>query len=519
MTAQQLKNSILQMAVQGKLVPQDPNDEPASVLLERIRAEKERLIKEKKIKREKNPSVIFKGADNTPYEKIGDEVRSLAVPFDIPDGWVWVHPTDIGFFGSGKTPAPDQLSKFGTIPYFKVADMNATGNEVYLCNSNSFLKLPNSMKLFSKGAVVYPKNGGAVFTNKKRILGQDSLVDLNTGSYTPFSQMDEKFFYYLFSTVDFQKYYKGTALPTVDMDAVQEIVWGLPSLAEQKRIVTAIELTLPLIDKYEETHSQLSRLQNSFPEALKKSILQEAVQGKLVPQDPSDEPAEALLERIRAEKQRLIKEGKIKKDKHESVIFRRDNSHYEKRGSEEVCIDEEIPFEIPENWAWCRASSLGTMVRGRGIKRTETVVQGCPCIRYGEIYTTYETSFDAAVSFVPESLDKDCLHFSSGDVVFTLTGENKVDIAKTVAFLGDGQIAAGGDLAFWTHHGMNPLYLVYYMASPYCIELKRRTATGDIIVHISTSKVGNFLVPVPPFNEQNRIVSAIERLFAVASAL
>ena len=397
--------------------------------------------------------------------------------------------------------------------------MNATGNEVYLCNSNSFLKLPNSMKLFSKGAVVYPKNGGAVFTNKKRILGQDSLVDLNTGSYTPFSQIDEKFFYYLFSTVDFQKYYKGTALPTVDMDAVQEIVWGLPSLAEQKRIVTAIELTLPLIDKYEETHSQLSRLQNSFPEALKKSILQEAVQGKLVSQDPSDEPAEALLERIRAEKQRLIKEGKIKKDKHESVIFRRDNSHYEKRGPEEVCIDEEIPFEIPENWAWCRASSLGTMIRGRGIKRTETVAQGCPCIRYGEIYTTYETSFDSAVSFVPETLDKDCLHFSSGDVVFTLTGENKVDIAKTVAFLGEGQIAAGGDLAFWTHHGMNPLYLVYYMASPYCIELKLRTATGDIIVHISTSKVGDFLVPIPPINEQNRIVSAIEQLFAVASTL
>jgi len=446
-------------------------------------------------------------------------VRSLAIPFDIPDGWVWIHPTDIGYFGSGKTPTPDQLSKFGTVPYFKVADMNAAGNEIVLCNSNSFLKFPDSMKLFSKGAVVYPKNGGAVFTNKKRILGQDSLVDLNTGSYTPFSQMDEKFFYYLFSTVDFQKYYKGTALPTVDMDAVQEIVWALPPLAEQKRIVTAIELSLPLIDKYEETHSQLSRLQNSFPEALKKSILQEAVQGKLVPQDPSDEPAEALLGRIRAEKQRLIKEGKIKKDKHESVIFRRDNSHYEKRGSEEVCIDEEIPFEIPENWVWCRASSLGTMIRGRGIKRTETVAQGCPCIRYGEIYTTYETSFDSAVSFVPETLDKDCLHFSYGDVVFTLTGENKVDIAKTVAFLGEGQIAAGGDLAFWTHHGMNPLYLVYYMASPYCIELKRRTATGDIIVHISTSKVGDFLVPIPPIKEQNRIVSAIEQLFAVASTL
>ena len=293
----------------------------------------------------------------------------------------------------------------------------------------------------------------------------------------------------------------------------------LPPFAEQIRIVEKLNVLFPIVDHYSSAYNNLNNLQSAFPEALKKSILQEAVQGKLVPQDPSDEPAEALLEHIRAEKQRLIKEGKIKKDKHESVIFRRDNSHYEKRGSEEVCIDEEIPFEIPENWAWCRASSLGTMIRGRGIKRTETVAQGCPCIRYGEIYTTYETSFDSAVSFVPETLDKDCLHFSSGDVVFTLTGENKVDIAKTVAFLGEGQIAAGGDLAFWTHHGMNPLYLVYYMASPYCIELKRRTATGDIIVHISTSKVGDFLVPIPPIKEQNRIVSAIEQLFAVASTL
>ena len=312
---------------------------------------------------------------------------------------------------------------------------------------------------------------------------------------------------------------KITAIPNLTLEIISNCLVPIPPLNEQRRIVKQFALFVPQIAEYEGKQTELNALNTGFPEALKKSILQEAVQGKLVPQDPSDEPAEALLERIWAEKQRLIKEGKIKKDKHESVIFRRDNSHYEKRGSEEVCIDEEIPFEIPENWAWCRASSLGTMIRGRGIKRTETVAQGCPCIRYGEIYTTYETSFDSAVSFVPETLDKDCLHFSSGDVVFTLTGENKVDIAKTVAFLGEGQIAAGGDLAFWTHHGMNPLYLVYYMASPYCIELKRRTATGDIIVHISTSKVGDFLVPIPPIKEQNRIVSAIEQLFAVASTL
>ena len=268
-----------------------------------------------------------------PYEKVGNNEPVCItdeVPFEIPNSWEWVHPTDIGYFGSGKTPKSNQLVGSGMIPYFKVADMNSVGNEIILHNSNNFLKIPHSYNLFSKGSIVYPKNGGAVFTNKKRILGQDSLIDLNTGCYTPFSQMDEWYLYYLFSTVDFQKYHKGTALPTVDMDAVKKIVWGLPPLAEQKRIVKAIERVLPHIKDYEVKHNQLSLIQSSFPETLKKSILQEAIQGKLVPQDPNDEPASVLLERIRAEKQKLINEGKIKKDKNESIIFRRDNSYYEK---------------------------------------------------------------------------------------------------------------------------------------------------------------------------------------------
>ena len=532
MTAQQLKNSILQMAVQGKLVPQDPNDEPASVLLERIRAEKERLIKEKKIKREKNPSVIFKGADNTPYEKIGDEVRSLAdeVPFDIPDSWEWVRISSIAaLVTKGTTPRGGNVAYsdngIGFLRAENVAGLDRLDlsklNHIDEATHTGFLKrsilaaddvLITIAGTLGRTAIVKEEN---LPLNANQAVAIIRLVDSHS--------VDLRYLVYALNAPAIQDKLsaqkKITAIPNLTLEIISDCLVPIPPLNEQRRIVKQFALFVPQIAEYEGKQTELNALNTGFPEALKKSILQEAVQGKLVPQDPSDEPAEALLERIWAEKQRLIKEGKIKKDKHESVIFRRDNSHYEKRGSEEVCIDEEIPFEIPENWAWCRASSLGTMVRGRGIKRTETVIQGCPCIRYGEIYTTYETSFDAAVSFVPESLDKDCLHFSSGDVVFTLTGENKVDIAKTVAFLGDGQIAAGGDLAFWTHHGMNPLYLVYYMASPYCIELKRRTATGDIIVHISTSKVGNFLVPVPPFNEQNRIVSAIERLFAVASAL
>ena len=520
MTAQQLKNSILQMAVQGKLVPQDPNDEPASILLERIRAEKERLIKEKKIKREKNPSVIFKGADNTPYEKIGDEVRSLAdeVPFDIPDSWEWVRVRNCTELFNGRAFKPSDWAVMG-LPIVRIQNLNdeKAPFNYYDKSVEEDVHLYGGELLFAWSGTPGTSFGAHIWRNQEAVLNQHifKLLFDETALFKPY------YMYALNQRVgSLIKAAHGSAgLQHVTRGVFESTLIPLPPFAEQIRIVEKLNVLFPIVDHYSSAYNNLNNLQSAFPEALKKSILQEGVQGKLVPQDPSDEPAEALLERIRAEKQRLIKEGKIKKDKHESVIFRRDNSHYEKRGSEEVCIDEEIPFEIPENWAWCRASSLGTMIRGRGIKRTETVAQGCPCIRYGEIYTTYETSFDSAVSFVPETLDKDCLHFSSGDVVFTLTGENKVDIAKTVAFLGKGQIAAGGDLAFWTHHGMNPLYLVYYMASPYCIELKRRTATGDIIVHISTSKVGDFLVPIPPIKEQNRIVSAIEQLFAVASTL
>ena len=250
---------------------------------------------------------------------------------------------------------------------------------------------------------------------------------------------------------------------------------------------------------------------------LKNSILQMAVQGKLVPQDPNDEPASVLLERIREEKEKLIKEGKIKKEKNPSNIFRgEDNLPYEKVGKNDpVCIADEVPFELPDGWVWARCRSLGTMVRGKGIKRSETVSNGVPCVRYGEIYTSYDTSFTQAKSFISPEMDNNCIQFNKNDVIFTLTGENKQDIARAVAYLGDKPVAAGGDLGYWTHHGMNPLYLSYYLNSPYCIELKKRTATGDIIVHISTDKVGSFLIPIPPLCEQERIIEKINETLSL----
>ena len=457
-------------------------------------------------------------SDNTPYEKIGDEVHPLDTPFDIPESWEWVRHNDLFEISGGSQPPKSKFiseARDGYIRLYQIRDYGNNPVPVYI-------PISAASKISHKGDILLARYGASL---GKVFWAEDGAYNVAMARVIPLYETElisKEFLFLFYQSSLYQSVIHAnsrSAQAGFNKEDLSSLFFPLPPRSEQKRIVCAYEKLQPFLNAYDDAAHSLATMNKDFPEALKKSILQEAVQGKLVPQGPSDEPAEALLERIRVEKQRLIKEGKIKKDKHESVIFRRDNSHYEKRGSEEVCIDEEIPFEIPENWAWCRASSLGTMIRGRGIKRTETVAQGCPCIRYGEIYTTYETAFDSAVSFVPETLDKDCLHFSYGDVVFTLTGENKVDIAKTVAFLGDGQIAAGGDLAFWTHHGMNPLYLVYYMASPYCIELKRRTATGDIIVHISTSKVGDFLVPVPPINEQNRIVSAIEQLFAVVSTL
>lgn len=526
MTGQQLKNSILQMAVQGKLVPQNPDDEPASVLLDRIRKEKEQLIKEKKIKKEKNPSYIFRGADNLPYEKVGNgEPVCIAdeVPFEIPENWEWVRLFSLGEIVSGGTPKTSDNENWenATIPWLTPADMKyVTGK--YVGHGKRFISeyglAHSSAQLMPAGSILYSSRApiGYIAISENSICtnqGFKSLVPV-------IPDLNDYLYYCLIAlTPSIQARASGTTFKEISGTEFGKTLIPVPPLIEQKRIVTKIEEAMPGVEQYSKLANTLTKLDHDFPDSLKKSILQWAVQGKLVPQDPNDEPASILLERIRAEKEQLVREGKIKRDKHESVIFRRDNSYYEKCGNEEICLDDEIPFEIPPNWSWTRAFSLGTMIRGKGIKRTETVASGAPCIRYGEIYTSYNVSFTKAISYIPSTLDEICPHLSSGDVVFTLTGENKVDIAKAVAFMGENQIAAGGDLAFWTAHGMNPLYLVYYMSSPYCIEQKRRTATGDIIVHISTAKVGNFLVPVPPLNEQKRIVSAIESFFAIIATL
>ena len=528
MTAQQLKNSILQMAVQGKLVPQDPNDEPASVLLERIKAEKEALIKSGKIKKSKKSSEIFRGASRTlPYafcEQIDKEIRDISdeIPFEIPESWEWVRLGSIVYSRGQMKPTSD----------FCYVDIGSIDNKNQKLGNTENIIIPDkapsrARKIIDIGDIIYstvrPYLHNMCIIDKQFSL--QPIASTGFATMTCYSGIFNKYLFYYLLAPDFDNYAndtensKGVAYPAINDDRLYKALIPVAPLAEQKRIVAKIEELLPFIEKYEQAETKLTALNKSFPEMLKKSILQEAVQGKLVPQNPDDEPASVLLERIRTEKQELIKQGKIKKSKHESIIVTRDKIPYEIIDGKERCIADEVPFEIPESWEWARIFSIGAIIRGSGIKRTETINKGKPCIRYGELYTTYNIQFSNTVSFVSDNLFEKCKKITTGDLLFTLTGENKPDIAKTITYIGEKEVAIGGDLAYWTCHGMNSLYLTYFMCSPYAVNCKIKLATGDIIVHISGEKIGSILMPVPPLPEQKRIVEKIEELMTFCEKL
>ncbi len=512
MTAQQLKNSILQMAVQGKLVPQDPNDEPASVLLERIRTEKERLIKEKKIKREKNPSVIFKGADNTPYEKIGDEVRSLAdeVPFEIPDSWEWVRLIDVcEYIQRGKSP------KYSPIKKYPVVAQKCNQWSGFSIEKAQFIE-PNSLssygpeRLLQDNDLMWNSTGlgtlGRMAIYKTAANPYElAVADSHVTVIRPLKQFVlPEYLYYYFANPSVQSVIEDQADGTTKQKelataTIKAYLTPIPPLDEQRRILAKLSEVLPVVKNYGVVYDETTAMQEAFPESLKKSILQEAVQGKLVPQDPSDEPAEALLERIRAEKQRLIKEGKIKKDKHESVIFRRDNSHYEKLDGVERCIDDEPPFEIPENWCWVR---FGTALVNRDAERIPLSVSQRE--KLDKKYDYY------GASGVIDKVDRYLF-----DKPLLLVGEDGANLllrSKPIAFIASGQ--------YWVNNhahvidavaGVDLRYIALFInatnLAPY--------VTGTAQPKMNQEKLNSILVPLPPTNEQRRIVSAFEGIAAI----
>ena len=318
-----------------------------------------------------------------PYEKVGkNEPVCIAdeVPFEIPESWEWVRISGIFSIINGDRgknyPAKSTLSNTG-IPFISAVNLNeetVIEDDNLLCLSDEQFNKLGSGKLEKDDVVVcirgslgkhgrYPFEKGAIAS---------SLVILRPHLNIPL--LSDFIMIYLDSPLFFseiKRYDNGTAQPNLSAKSLEIFFVPLPPLSEQKRIVDKLNEVSSYTDSYLKTYVRVTELNQKFPGLLKKSILQEAVQGKLVPQDPADEPASDLLKRIRAEKQRLIAEGKIKKEKHESVIFRRDNSHYEKHGSEEVCIDDKLPFEIPRNWEWCYLGNVAFVTKLAGFEYTK----------------------------------------------------------------------------------------------------------------------------------------------------
>ena len=516
MTGQQLKNSILQMAVQGKLVPQDPNDEPASVLLERIRAEKEQLIKEGKIKKEKNPSVIFRGADNLPYEKVGkNEPICIAdeVPFDIPESWEWVTLKQIAVTALGKTL--DKSKNIGEYrPYLCSINVYWTGIDLSTVKQARFEDSELSKYQLNKGDLLICEGGdvgrSAVWDRDEEMYYQNALHRVRF-----YGNIEPRFFQLLMESYKGAKildnYSKGMTIKHLVQNSLNSIYFPLPPLAEQRRIVEKIKQLTPYLKKYGSVETTLSNLNLAFPDDLKKSILQYAVQGKLVPQDPADEPASVLLERIRTEKEQLIKEGKIKRDKHESVIFRRDNSYYEKVDGIERCIDDEIPFEIPASWAWTRLFSLCSNITDGEHKtpRRTAEYEGYYLLSARNIRDGHLSLEDVDYVDGKEYLliSKRC-NPKRNNILISCSGS----IGRVCLVPDDGNYVMVRSAAVAVPILVHSKYLMYALQSEIVQKQIKSKIKQAVQANLFQGEIRNLIIPVPPFDEQQRIVRKLDYL-------
>ena len=515
MNGKQLRNSILQQAIQGRLVPQNPDDEPASVLLERIRKEKARLVKEKKIKKDKNESVIFRGDDGSWYERWAsgrEECIDEEIPFEVPESWMWCRLGNIGDWGAGATPSKANMEFYsnGIIPWLKTGELNddiVTSSEVKI-SAKAFEMC--SLRLCNIGDVLIAMYGATI--GKVAIAGIELTTNQACCACTPFFIYNYYLFYFLMaSRNDFIKIGEGGAQPNISKEKIINYLFPLPPLSEQHRIVETIEELLPYVNSYDKTQIELNSLDASLPERLRKSVLQEAIQGHLVPQDPNDEPASVLLERIREEKAKLVKEKKIKKDKDESVIFRGDDgSWYERWASgREECIDEEIPFDIPDNWRWCRLRNLQKQIH-YGYTASATIKGSVKFLRITDIQNGIVTWKNVPYcSIVDSKLDN--YELSVGDVLIARTG-GTVGKNFVIRDLPSKSVFASYLIRVKLVNNSILQYIEQYMNTPfYCSQLKD-SVSGTGQPNVNAQSLSELLIPLPPLAEQHRIVARLEEI-------
>ena len=483
MTPEQLKASILQYAIQGKLVEQRPEDGTGEELYHQIQAEKQRLIKEKKIKKEK-PLV---------------EITDNEIPFDIPETWVWIRVGDIGSWGSGATPSRTNPAYYGgSIPWLKTGDLNDGFIKEVPEYITELALEKTSVRLNPVGSVLMAMYGATI--GKLGILEIPVTTNQACCSCIPYAGMYNKYlFYYLMSM---RKTYigmaEGGAQPNISKEKIVNSLIPLPPAEEQKRIVAKIEELLPYVDRYAAAYEKLEQFSAKFPEDMKKSILQYAIQGKLVEQRPEEGTGEELYRQIQTEKQRLIKEGKIKKEKPLAEI-----------------AEDEIPFDIPESWKWVRLIDLCKSISDGDHQPPPQVPNGIPFLVISNVPSGMIDFSNTR--YVPqdyfEALSNDRVA-EAGDILFTVTGSYGIPV----------KVNCNEQFCFQRHIALMKLlinwdYLFYALKSPVIKSQCDATATGTAQKTVGLKSLRSMVIPLPPLAEQKRIVAKLEEILPLCERL
>ena len=528
MKAKDLKNSILQMAVEGKLVPQDPYDEPASVLLERIREERHKLIVEGKAKFPKGgESIIYTGSDGSPYEKrvdakgrvLSDKSIAEEVPFEIPGGWTWTRLEDCC---KNVVDCPHSTPQYlAAATGFTAIDTNCMDDN---WNLTDLRNLSEESYRRRTGRYV-PRPGDIVFSREGSI-GRSVILDSECvclGQRVMLLSSNPKLLLNKYCQVVLSSPYAwdlylaanvGTGVKHINVSMVKRLLVPLPPLAEQRRIVERVNELMPLVEEYGELEDAREALDAALPGRLRKSVLQMAVRGKLVPQDPSDEPASELLERIREQRRQLVAEKKMKAPKGgESVVFAgSDGRRYEKRvdargrESEPVCIEDEIPFDIPESWAWARLESLITLLSGTDLKPAQynDLGKGVP-------YLTGASNFKHG-SLIENRWTEEASRISRrGELLFTCKGT----VGEMALNSFDQAHIARQIMSITPSKKQTLPYITVFLG---CMVEAIKSQAKGVIPGIERSTLLHALVPFPPLQEQVRIVTTANAILALITS-
>ena len=514
-----LREKVLDLAIRGKLVPQDPTDEPASVLLERIREQKKQMVKEGKLKAKdiKDDSIIFVGDDNLHYEKFADgkvECIEDEIPFELPNGWAWCRLSMVGTTNIGLTYKPTEVKETGTIVLRSCNIKNGKMDFADLVRVQADIR--ENQYIYENDILICARNGSRSLVGKCAIMKGLTEVASFGAFMAVFRSICNEYVYYYFNTSLFRSSFDNDdskQINQVTQAILRDTLIPLPPIAEQTRIVTKLYETLSLVDFINDGTEQIETIITN----VKEKILDLAIRGKLLPQDPDDEPASVLLERIRAEKEELIKAGKIKRDKKESIIFKgEDNSYYEKIGDSNSCIDDQTPYEIPQSWNWARISTIGA-INPRNYLSDHTTVSFVPMPLIHDGYSNAHT-FDTKNW---KDVKKGFTHFAENDVgvaKITPCFENKKSVVFKNLCNGFGAGTTELHIIRTFDNAVNPEYLLWCLKTDSFISSGINAFSGAVgQKRIGKEFISDYLVPIPPRKEQDRIVKKINELFSLIS--